>query len=180
MEFYRNRKKSINLILIYAGILILMIAILIYSIGIFTDRVVPKGIAFSSLFGLVMLFVIIKSLLSLKDTSPLLVLNEQGIISKVTAMSKAAGLIFWEDIIAVEINKMGGDTLITLVIDKAEKYTPVIRKKLSAIALDGAKDANGNLMVYLTASELDLDAQELFAEITKYRNGLRQVPNLQV
>jgi hypothetical protein len=102
MEFYRNRKKSINLILIYAGILILMIAILIYSIGIFTDRVVPKGIAFSSLFGLVMLFVIIKSLLSLKDTSPLLVLNEQGIISKVTAVSKAAGLVFWEDIIAVE------------------------------------------------------------------------------
>jgi hypothetical protein len=75
---------------------------------------------------------------------------------------------------------MGGDTLITLVIDKSDKYIPIIRKKLSAIAVDGAKDANGNLLVYLTASELDLDAQELFAEISKYRNGLRQVPNLQV
>lgn len=172
MEFYRNRKKTINLILIYSGILLVMVLILLYSIGLFTATVSAKGIAISSIFGLIAAFLVVKMLISLKDTAPLLVLNKEGITSKVTAMSKAAGLILWEDITDMSVNKMGGDTLITLVVNKPDHYTPIIRKKLSAIAVSGANDAQGNLLIYLTASALDLDAQELFTEITRYKGRI--------
>ena len=180
MEFYRNRKKSINLILVYSGILLITVLIFLYSIGLFTSTVSAKGIAISSLFGLVLIFVLIKMLLSLKDTAPLLILNEDGITSRVTAMSQAAGLILWDDITDITVNKMGGDTLITLVVNKPDHYTPIIRKKLSALAVNGANDAEGNLLVYLTASALDLDAQELFIEIKRYREGIRNVKNLRI
>ena len=178
MEFYRNRKKTINLILTYSGILLVMIVILVYSIGLFTSTVSTKGIAISSIFSLILAFVIIKMLLSLKDTAPLLVLDKEGITAKVTAMSKAAGLILWEDISDMTVNKMGGDTLITLVVNKPDHYTPIIRKKLSGIAVNGANDAEGNLLIYLTASALDIDAQQLFIEITQYRARLKNTKDL--
>jgi hypothetical protein len=155
-----------------------MVLILLYSIGLFTTTISAKGIAISSIFGLILIFVIVKMLISLKDTAPLLVLNKEGIISRVTAMSQAAGLILWEDISDMSVNKMGGDTLITLVVNKPDHYTPIIRKKLSAIAVNGANDAEGNLLIYLTASALDLNAQELFGEITRYKKGINNVKSL--
>jgi hypothetical protein len=176
MEFYRNRKKSINLLLIYSGILVIMILILLYSLGIMSDRIVAKGIAFSSIFILIFGFTIIKTLISLNDKSPLIVMSPEGITAKVTAVSKAAGLISWKDISDLEINKVGGDTLITLVISNPEQYKALIRKKLSAMALDNAKDNDGNLYVYLTASVLDLNAQELFSKIKAYREQVNPLP----
>ena len=76
------------------------------------------------------------------------------------------------------VNKMGGDTLITLVVNKPDHYTPIIRKKLSGIAVNGANDAEGNLLIYLTASALDIDAQQLFIEITQYRARLKNTKDL--
>ena len=175
MEFYRNRKKSINLLLIYSGILILMLLILLYSSGLFNGEVIAKGIAFSAVFSLILGFVLIKTLISLNDKSPLIVLSPEGITAKVTAVSKAAGLISWKDISDLEINKVGGDTLITLVVNNPGKYTPLIRKKLSAMALDNAKDNDGELLIYLTASVLDVDAHELFDSIKTYRAQINQV-----
>jgi hypothetical protein len=172
MEFYRNRKKSINLLFIYTGILILMLLILLYSSGIFTGEIITKGIAFSSVFSLILAFVIIKMLISLNDKSPLIILSQEGITAKVTAVSKAAGLISWKDISDLQINKVGGDTLITLVINNPGQYKPLIRKKLSAIALDNAQDNDADLLIYLTASVLDINAQELFSKIKTYREQL--------
>ncbi|MBB5635255.1 hypothetical protein HDE68_001140 [Pedobacter cryoconitis] len=169
MEFYRNRKKSVNLLLIYTGILILMVLILLYSIGILSDSIIAKGIALSSIFILIFGFTIIRTLISLNDKSPLIVLTPEGITARVTAVSKAAGLISWKDITDMEVGKAGGDTLITLVICNAEPYKLSIRKKLSAIALDNAKDPGGDLYVYLTASVLDIDAYELFNKIKTYK-----------
>jgi len=172
MEFYRNKKKSFNLILIYTGILVIMIAILLYSSGLFTEELFIKGIALSSVFILIIGFLVIKMLLDLKDTSALLILQPEGITSKTTPVSKAAGLIQWKDIIDMDINKMGGDTLITLVVKNPEPYMAIIRKKLSSIATNGANDADGNLLIYLSASELDIDAAELFANIQSYQQQI--------
>lgn len=172
MEFYRNRKKSVNLILICSGILLLLIFIFLYSIGLFNGEVIAKGVAISSIFGLILAFIIIKMLISLRDTSPLVVLSEQGIIAKVTPVSKAAGLILWADIIDMNLTKVGADTLIALTVDKPDHYGPIIRKKLSALATSGADDGQGNLLIFLTASALDLEAPELLNIIEKYRGEL--------
>jgi hypothetical protein len=177
MEFYRNRKKTINLIMICSAIFVALAVIFVYSLGLFTNEVVPKGIALSGIFGLVLAIIIIRMLISLKDTAPLLVLSKEGITARVTAMSKAAGLILWQDIIDITINKVGGDTLVMLVINKPDQYTPLIRKKLSKLVLDGANDEHGNLIVALTASELDPDAQELFTSIKSYRAAIIDTRN---
>jgi hypothetical protein len=175
MEFYRNKKKSVNMLLVCTGILLILVFIFLYSIGIFTGTIATKLAAISGVFGLILGIIIIKKLLSLKDTSPLLVLSKEGLTSKVTAVAKATGLIRWNDITDVSINKVGGDTLVTLTIDKPEHYIPIIKKKLSAMLVNGVEDAQGNLPVSLTAAELDVDAQELFSVITKYRNEVNKV-----
>lgn len=178
MEFYRNRKKSVKLILTSVGILLVLIMLFLYSIGIFNDNMSAKLAAISGIFGSVLAFVIIKMLISLTDSSPLLILSNKGVISKVTAMSKASGLILWNDIIDVSINKVGGDTLVTLTVDKPDHYIPIIRKKLSSLAVDGAQDEQGNLPIHLTASALDIDAAELFTVITNYRDSINKSNNL--
>lgn len=170
MEFYRNRKKSVNLILMCTGIFVVLLIIFLYGMGLFTDTVSAKLIAISAIFGLILAFVIIKKIISLSDTSPLVILTREGIFSKVTPVSKAAGLILWKDIIDINLNKVGADTLVTLTVDKPDHYIPKIKQKLSAMAVSGIEDAQGNLPVNLTASELDIDAQELFTVIKTYRS----------
>jgi hypothetical protein len=172
MEFYRNRKKTINLIMICSAIFVVLALIFVYSLGLFTNEVIPKGAALSGAFGLVLAIIIIRMLISLNDTAPLLVLSKEGVTSRVTAMSKAAGLILWQDIIDITLHKVGGDQLVMLVINKPDHYAPLIRKKLSKMVLDGANDENGNLLIGLTASELDPDAQELYTSIKSYQAGV--------
>lgn len=58
------------------------------------------------------------------DTSPIVIFNDEGIISKTTAVSKAAGLILWKDITGINLDKVGADILITLTVDKRE---PIFR-----------------------------------------------------
>jgi hypothetical protein len=120
MEFYRNKKKAVNMILLCTGIFIVLVLIFLYSIGIFDGIFSAKLVAVSGVFGLILGIIIIKKLVSLRDPSPLLVLSKEGIMSTVTAVAKAAGLIRWKDITDVSINKVGGDTLVTLTVDKPE------------------------------------------------------------
>jgi len=173
MEFYRNKKKSVNLILICSGIFVVLALIFAYSIGMFDGVVGTKLAAVSGIFGIILGIIIVTKLIKLTDSSPLLVLSPEGITTKVTAVAKAAGLIRWKDISNITINKVGGDTLITLTVNQPDQYIPVIRKKLSAMVVDGIEDADGNLPLHLTAAELDLDAKELFTVITNYRSEVQ-------
>lgn len=169
VEFFRNRKKSINLLLILSGVLVLMLLILLYSSGIISDgTIIAKGVAFSSIGSIILAIIIIKTMISLKDKSPLIVLAPEGITAKVTAVSKAAGLILWQDIDDIQLHKVGGDTLVTLIINNSEPYSAKIRKKLSSIALEKDQD----LQIYMTASVLDISAKELFDQVTAYRARL--------
>lgn len=169
VEFFRNRKKSINLLLILSGILLVMLLILLYSSGIISGGIIiAKGIAFSAIGIVILAIIIIKTMISLKDKSPLIVLSPEGITAKVTAVSKAAGLILWEDISDIQLHKVGGDTLVTLIINNPEPYSAKIRKKLTSIALEKDQD----LQIYMTASVLDINAGELFDQVTAYRAQL--------
>jgi len=144
-----------------------------YSIGTFDGRISTKLAAISGIFGIILAIVIAKKLFNLRDNSPLLFLSPEGITTKVTSVAKAAGLIYWEDIVNITVGKVGGDTLITLIINKPDKYIPTIKKKLSAMVVNGIEDADGNLPIHLTAAELDLTAQELFKVITTYRKEVQ-------
>ena len=111
-------------------------------------------------------------LMSLNQTAPLLALNKEGITSKTTPVSKAAGLIPWKDIIGIDLQKVGWDMLIMLTVERADYHMPIIKKKLSSMAVSDAKDANGNLQIFMTASELDIEADELLTIIKDYRKTL--------
>lgn len=173
MEFYRDRKKSLNLILICSGILIISIATFLYSIGLFDDHVGTKLAAVSGLFSIILAIIIFRKLFTLRDSAPLIILSNEGLISKTTAVSKAAGLIFWKDITDVNLEKVGADTLVTMKVKNADHYLPLIKKKLSGMITNGLADANGNLPISLTASELTIDAEELFNTITNFRKEIR-------
>ena len=174
MEFYRNKKKSVQLIFICLGILIALIAVFLYSIGVFTGIIAAKLAAVSAVLGLILLIVIIRMLLSLNHSAPLLILSSEGIRAEVTAVSKAAGLIYWKDISDISITKAGWDTLVVLSVSRPAHYRPIIQKKLSSMALSGMQDADGNLQIFLTASELDMDANQLLTVILDYRKTITQ------
>lgn len=161
MEFYKNKKKSVQLILICLGILIALVAVFLYSIGLFTGIIATKLAGVSAVLGLIVLIVVIRMLLSLNHSAPLLILSSEGIRAEVTAVSKAAGLIYWKDISDISITKAGWDTLVVLSVNKPAHYMPLIQKKLSAMALSGIQDPEGNLQIFLTASDLDMDANQL-------------------
>jgi hypothetical protein len=59
-----------------------------------------------------------------------------------------------------------------LTVDRAGYYVPIIKKKLSSMAVSDAQDANGNLQIFITASELDIEANELITIIKDYRKTL--------
>jgi len=179
MEFYRNKKKSAQLIFICSGILIALVAVFLYSIGLFTGNIATKLAGVSAVLGIILLIVIIRMLISLNRSAPLLILSSEGIYSEVTAVSKAAGLISWKDILNISITKAGWDTLVFLSVGRAAHYMPIIQKKLSAMAVSGIQDPSGNLQIFLTASELDINANELLTVILDYRKTLRGSDHLQ-
>ena len=169
MEFYKDRKKSMNMILICTGILVVLVAVFLYSIGLFDDHISTKLAAVTGIFSLILAIVIIRKLFSLRDSSPQIILSKEGIISKTTAVSKAAGLILWKDITDVTLEKVGADTLVTLTVDNSDHYLPLIKKKLSGMMTNGLADADGNLPISITASELNIGAEELFNTLTTFR-----------
>jgi hypothetical protein len=172
MEFYRNKKKSTVLILSCSGFLLLLIVAFLYSIGLFTGEISAKLAGITGVFGLILIIVIVRMLMSLNQSAPLLTLSNDGITSKTTPVSKAAGLILWKDIIDIDLQKVGWDMLIMLTVDRADYYVPIIKKKLSSMAVSDAQDANGNLQIFITASELDIEANELITIIKDYRKTL--------
>lgn len=93
MEFYRNQKKSNQLVLIYVGLIVLLLGVLLYSTGVVSDRYLPKAVVLSGIGLIILTYCLIKSLAAAKDKSPMIALKPEGIVSRVTPVSKAAGLI---------------------------------------------------------------------------------------
>jgi hypothetical protein len=169
MEFYRNKKKTTMLILSCSGFLLLLIAVILYGIGIFTGEISPKLAGISGVFGLILIIVIIRMLISLNQSAPLLTLSNEGIRSDTTVVSKAAGLIPWKDVIDIELSKVGWDMLIMLTVRKTEQDMPVIKEKLVSLAVSDAQDSNATMQIFITASELDIESNELINIIKDYQ-----------
>lgn len=173
MEFYINKKKSQSILYIYYGILAVFVLILLFSSGVVTESISLKGMVVSCVAIVILTVVLLKANIAQRDTSPMVKLDQEGITSRTTPMSKAAGVIRWEDITDINLNEMTGDTLVSLSVKNAESYTAVLLKKLPAFALKGIVNESGILTLHLTASELDFDAATLFNHITSYANKQR-------
>jgi hypothetical protein len=168
MEFYINKKKSRSILYIYYAILVVFCLMLLFSSGFITDSMSLKGVVISSIAIVILAIVLIKANLAQKDTSPMITLSTEGITSRTTPMSKAAGLIRWSDITDININEMTGDTLVSLSVKNADHYMAAMRKKLPAFALKDIVNGDGILTLHLSASQLDFDAHALFNHITTF------------
>lgn len=164
IQLYRNSKKTKKLLFTSSGICIILLLVIIYSAGIFDGELKIKPLVFSAGAFLIVLILLLKSVLSLKDKSPLIELNKQSFCGKTTPMSKSFGTVNWEDVADIQLQKNGGDTLIVVSINNPEKYDGRLSKMFWNMAY--SKDTNQITLMY-SSSEVDVDANELFALFNK-------------
>ena len=164
IKLYRNSNKTKKLLFTSLGVCIILLLVILYSAGIFDGELKIKPLVFSGGAFLIMFILLLKSVLSLKDKSPLIELNQHNFYGKTTPMSKSFGIVNWEDVADIQSEKTGGDTLVVVTINNPEKYEGRLSKMLWNMAYN--KDTNQLTLMY-SASEIDLDAQELFGLFTK-------------
>ncbi|MBJ2124949.1 STM3941 family protein [Flavobacterium sp. IB48] len=159
INFYRNAKKTRSLLL-YASALSILIAIaFLYGIGTFDGVFKIKLSVASGAILLIMLVLIFKMLASIKDKSPLIQIDSNGFSGRTTPVAKAFGRIEWQDVTDVQLNKVGGDTLVAVKIDNIAKYDGRASKFLWKMAYD---EQNSKLNIMYSASEIEINADELY------------------
>lgn len=159
IKLYRNSKKTKNLLLTSIGVCLILLLVIIYSAGIFDNEVKTKPLVFSIGAFLIMFILLFRTLLSLKDKSPLIELNNVNFYGKTTPLSKSFGVVNWEDVSDIQSEKTGGDTLVIVTVDHSEKY----EGRLSKMMWNMAHDKNTNqLTLMYSASEIDIDSNALF------------------
>lgn len=174
IQLYRNSKKTKKLLFTSLGICIILLLVIIYSAGIFDNELKTKPLVFSVGAFLIMFILLLKSVLSLRDKSPLIELNGQNFYGKTTPVSKSFGIVNWEDVAGIESQKTGGDTLVVVTINNPEKYEGRLSKMLWKIAYN--KGTNQLTLMY-SASEIDIDANALFTLFNTFwkENSLSEI-----
>jgi hypothetical protein len=164
IQLYRNSKKTKKLLFTSLGVCVILLLVILYSAGIFDGELKIKPLVFSGGSFLIMFVLLLKSVLSLKDKSPLIELNQRNFYGKTTPMSKSFGIVNWEDVADVQSQKTGGDTLVVVTINNPEKYEGRLSKMLWNMALN---KENNQLTLMYSASEIDVDHNELFSLFNK-------------
>jgi len=159
INFYRNTKKTINLLLYVSGIGILIAIAFLYGIGTFDGIFKIKLSVITGAFLLIMLVFIFKMLGSIKDKSPLIHIDSTGFSGRTTPVAKAFGRIEWEDVTDLQLKKVGGDTLVAVTTDNITKYKGQVSKFVWKMAYD---EQDSKLNIMYSASEIDIDAQRLY------------------
>jgi len=165
IKLYRNSKKTRNLLLYASAISILIAIMLLYGIGTFDGIFKIKLSIASGAILLIMLVLIFKILASIKDKSPLIQIDTNGFSGRTTPVAKAFGRIEWQDVTDLQLNKVGGDTLVAVTIDNIAKYDGRASKFLWKLAFD---EQNSKLNLMYSASEVDINAEELYELFLKY------------
>ncbi|MEN2487330.1 STM3941 family protein [Flavobacterium sp. B11] len=165
IKFYRNAKKTRNLLL-YAGAISTLLAImLLYGIGTFDGVFKIKLSIVSGAILLIMLVLTFKVLAGIKDKSPLIQIDSNGFSGRTTPVAKAFGRIEWQDVTDLQLTKVGGDTLVAITIDSIAKYEAHVSKFLWKMAYD---EQNSKLNIMYSASEIEINAEELFKLFLRY------------
>lgn len=167
-KLYRNAKKTRNLFLYVGSITFLLAIIFLYCIGTFGGELKTKPAVLSGGFLLIMLFLSFKSLASIRDKSPLIQIDTTGFTGKTTPLSKAFGRVEWSDVTDIQLDDTGGDALVITTIGDPQKH----RNRLSKIMWKMAHDEqNSELNLMYSASEIDIDAKELYNILVSYWKG---------
>ncbi|MDP5201978.1 STM3941 family protein [Flavobacterium sp. DG2-3] len=164
-NLYRNTKKTRNLLLYASGISVLLAIAFLYGIGTFDGIFKVKLSIASGAILLIMLVLTFKMLASVKDKSPLIQIDSNGFSGRTTPVAKAFGRIEWQDVTDVQLNKVGGDTLVAVTIDNITKYEGRVSKFLWKMAHD---EQNSRVNIMYSASEVDIDAKALYDLFLSY------------
>jgi hypothetical protein len=158
-----NNKKRAKILLLGVG-LALFSLLFIIDILFLSDVIKIYYLLFFSLifFGSIYFIITgIRSMLSKDKTG--LVLNETGILSKVTPNGKRLGLIAWKDISALAPTKAYGVEFVSLVTNHPEKYVTLLTDQISKKQL-----TEQNIILNIASSELDISYEDLKNLIEKY------------
>ncbi|WP_125722811.1 STM3941 family protein [Flavobacterium ustbae] len=164
-NLYRNVKKTRSLLLYASGISVLLAITVLYGIGTFDGIFKIKLSIASGAILLIMLLLTFKMLASVKDKSPLIHIDPSGFSGRTTPVAKAFGRIEWQDVTDVQLQKVGGDTLVAVTIDNVAKYDGRVSKFFWKMAYD---EQNSKLNIMYSASEIDIDAKALYDLFLNY------------
>ncbi|MFH7018905.1 STM3941 family protein [Flavobacterium sp. FlaQc-47] len=164
-KLYRNAKKTRNLLLYASSVTLILIIVLLYGIGIFDAIVKTKVAIFSGAALLIMVFLMFKCIEGVRDKSPLIQFDSTGFYGKTTPLSKAFGRVEWSDVTDIQLQKTGGDTLVITTVGNTDKYVGRLSKLMWKMAYD---EQNSQLNLMYSASEIDIDAKQLYDLFLKY------------
>lgn len=158
LKINKNKKKALQSLLISAGICLLLGITFIYGLGIFDTIFKVKVAVVSGILFVFILILLLKALWSLNDKSPVYELTKETGMGKTTPLSKALGTFYWKDVKGMQLNKVGGDTLLTIDLGNAEYYQTKLSKMFFKMAYDPSTE---ELQLSYSASEIDMSIQEL-------------------
>ena len=172
-RLFRNPSKTRKLIATSGVICLLLLGCFLYGVGIF-DGVLKIKLAVGSGAVFVLMFVwLLKSMVDLRDTSPRIVLTETTFSGKTTPLSQAFGEGSWDDVRHIQLQKVGGDILVVVSLGNTQKYAGRLSKMFWKMAYHEQEQL---LHVMYSASEIDRDAQSLYALFTAYWEASKQPP----
>jgi len=164
-NLYRNKSKTAKLLRMSGAICVLLLLIFLYCIGLFDGELKVKPAVFSGGALLVMLILLLNSLLSLRDKSAQIVLNESYFSGKTTPLAKAFGAGNWEDVTAINLQKVGGDTLVVVTLRNASNYKDRLPSMLWKMAYHAATQ---ELNIMYSASVITIESDELYELFMSY------------
>ncbi|MDF2478134.1 MAG: hypothetical protein K0S24_3617 [Sphingobacterium sp.] len=164
-NLYRNRSKTVKLLAMSGGICVILLLTFLYCIGLFDGELKVKPAVFSGGALLVMLILLLSSLLNLRDKSAQIVLNESYFSGKTTPLAKAFGAGNWEDVTAINLQKVGGDTLVIVTFKNASNYKDRLPSMLWKMAYD---EASQQVNIMYSASVIAIEPNELYDLFISY------------
>ncbi len=158
-NLYRNRSKTVKLLSMSGVICIVLLLILLYCIGLFDGELKVKPAVFSGGALLIMLILLVSSLLNLRDKSAQITLNKNHFSGKTTPLAKAFGIGNWHDVTGINLQKVGGDTLVVVTLDNAPNYKDRLPSLLWKMAYEAASQ---QLNIMYSASVIAIEPNELY------------------
>lgn len=165
VNLYRNRSKTAKLLSLSGVICIVLLLLFLYCIGIFDGELKVKPAVFSGGILLIMLGLLVNSLLSLRDKSAQISLHKSHFSGKTTPMAKAFGAGNWDDVTAINLQKVGGDTLVIVTLGNASNYKDRLPAMLWKMAYD---EASQQLNIMYSASVIAIEPSELYELFMTY------------
>lgn len=167
-KLYRNQDKTRKLLITTGAICLGLLAIFIYSLGLFDGELKIKPAVGAGVLLLLLGTLFIKSVFSLKDKSPRIILTTEYFTGKTAPLTKALGIGYWKDVRDIHLEKIGGDTVVVVCLANREIYRQRLSKMLLQIA-----EVEDQLYIMYSTSEIDLEPNELYTLFKHYWQGYR-------